>query len=49
MMSVRSLIGIGMCALVSLAGSTVVFAADAPAAAPAGTVQERLTALEAKN
>jgi hypothetical protein len=37
-----------MCALVSLAGSTVVFAADAPAAAPTGTVQERLTALEEK-
>jgi hypothetical protein len=44
MMSVRSLIGIGMCAVVSLVGSTVVFAADAPA----GTVQERLTALETK-
>jgi hypothetical protein len=49
-MSVRSRIGIGigMCAMVSLLGSNVVFAADAPAAAPTGTVQERLTALEAK-
>jgi hypothetical protein len=38
-----------MCALVSLLGSNVLFAADAPAAAaPTGTVQERLTALEAK-
>jgi hypothetical protein len=50
MMSVRSRIGIGigMCAMVSLLGSNVVFAADAPPAAPTGTVQERLTALEAK-
>jgi len=48
MISVRSLIGIGMCAVVSLVGSTVVFAADAPAAAPVGTVTERLTALEEK-
>jgi hypothetical protein len=39
-----------MCAAVSLVASTVVFGAEpaAPAAAPAGTVQERLTALEAK-
>jgi hypothetical protein len=34
--------------MVSLLGSNVVFAADAPAAAPTGSVQERLTALEAK-
>jgi Putative beta-barrel porin-2, OmpL-like. bbp2 len=47
MMSGRSLIGIGMCALVSLVGSTVVLGAE-PAAAPAGTVTERLTALEEK-
>ena len=45
---VRSLIGIGMCAMVSLVGSNTVFAADAPAAAPTGTVSERLTALEEK-
>jgi hypothetical protein len=36
-----------MCAVVSLVGSNVVFGAD-PAAAPVGTVTERLTALEAK-
>ncbi len=50
MISVRSRIGLGlgMCAMVSLLGSHVVFAADAPAAAPTGTVQERLTALETK-
>jgi hypothetical protein len=50
-MSVRSRIGIGigMCAMVSLLGSNVVFAADAPAAAPTGTVQERLDALEKKS
>jgi len=48
-MSARSRIGIGigMCALVSLVGSNVVFGAD-PAPAPVGTVQDRLTALEAK-
>jgi len=40
--------GIGMCAMVSLLGSNTVFAADEPAAAPTGTVQERLTALEEK-
>jgi len=48
MLPVRSLIGIGMCALVSLVGSNAVFAAAAPAAAPTGTVSERLTALEEK-
>jgi hypothetical protein len=47
MKSVRSLIGIGMCAVVSLVGSHAVFA-EAPAAEPTGTVQDRLTALEAK-
>ena len=47
MKSVRSLIGIGMCAVVSLVGSTVVFGAE-PEAAPVGTVAERLTALEEK-
>ena len=47
MNSVRSLIGIGMCAMVSLIGSNVVFGAE-PAAAPVGTVQERLDALEKK-
>ena len=49
-MSARSRIGIGigMCAMVSLLSINVVSAADAPAAAPTGTVQERLTALEAK-
>lgn len=54
MKSVHSIIGIGMCALVSLIGSNAAFAQAAPAApaapaaAPAGTVQERLTALEEK-
>ena len=48
MKSVHSIIGIGMCALVSLIGSNAAFAQAAPAAAPAGTVQERLTALEGK-
>ena len=50
MKSVRSLIGIGICAAVSLVASTVVFGEEpaAPAAAPTGTVQERLTALEGK-
>lgn len=51
-MSVRSLIGIGMCALVSLLGSHVVFAqgpASAPASSPAPTMQERLDALEKKS
>ena len=48
MKSVRSLIGIGICAAVSLIGSNAAFAQAAPAAAPAGTVQERLTALEEK-
>lgn len=48
MKSVHSMIGIGMCALVSLIGSNAAFAQAAPAAAPAGTVQERLTALEEK-
>ena len=48
-MSARSHIGIGigMCALVSLLGSNAVFGQE-PAAAPTGTVQERLTALEEK-
>lgn len=49
MKSVHNLIGLGMCAAVSLLGSNAVFAADAPAAAPTGTVQERLTALEEKS
>jgi hypothetical protein len=51
MKAVHSIIGIGMCALVSLIGSNAAFAQAAPAApaaAPAGTVQERLTALEEK-
>ena len=48
MISARSIIGLGMCAAVSLAGSNAAFAQAAPAAAPAGTVAERLTALEAK-
>ena len=48
MISVRSLIGIGMCALVSLLGSNSVFAQQ-PAAAPTGTVQERLDVLEKKS
>ena len=47
MISARSIIGLGMCAAVSLVGSNVVFGAD-PAAAPTGTVSERLTALEEK-
>ena len=44
----RSLLGIGMCALVLLLSSNAVFAQQAPAAAPTGTVQERLTELEKK-
>ena len=48
MISARSIIGLGMCAAVSLAGSNAAFAQAAPAAAPAGTVSERLTALEEK-
>jgi len=50
MISVRSLIGIGMCALVSLLGSNTVFA-QGPAAAPAptGTIQERVAELEKKS
>jgi hypothetical protein len=48
MISVRRLIGIGMCALVSLLGSNTVFA-QGPAAAPTGTVQERLAELEKKS
>jgi hypothetical protein len=50
MISVRSLIGIGMCALVSLLGSNTVFA-QGPAAAPAptGTLQERVAELEKKS
>ena len=51
-MSARSRIGIGlgMCAIASLLGSNAVLAQGpaAPAAAPTGTVQERLTALEEK-
>ena len=47
-MSRRSLIGIGMCALVLLLGSNAVFA-QGPAAAPTGTVQERLAELEKKS
>lgn len=51
MKPIRSLIGIGMCAMVSLVGSNVVFAQGpaAPAPAPVGTVQERLDALEKKS
>jgi hypothetical protein len=48
MMSGRSLIGIGMCALVSLLGSNTVFA-QGPAAAPTGTIQERVAELEKKS
>ncbi|MEC4890122.1 MAG: outer membrane beta-barrel protein [Nitrospira sp.] len=49
-MSVRSVIGIGMCAWVSLVGSHSVLAQVPPASAPAAgpTVQERLEALEKK-
>jgi hypothetical protein len=47
MISARSIIGIGVCAVISLVGSNVVFGAD-PSAAPVGTVAERLTALEEK-
>ncbi len=48
-MSVRSLIGIGMCALLSLAGGNSVFGqGPAPAPASTPTVQERLDALEKK-
>ena len=51
-MSARSRIGIGlgMCAIASLLGSNAVLAQGpaAPAAAPTGTVQERLSALEEK-
>ena len=48
MISVRSRIGIGMCALVLLLGSNTVFA-QGGAAAPTGTVQERLAELEKKS
>jgi putative OmpL-like beta-barrel porin-2 len=50
MISVRFLIGIAMCALVSLLGSNTVFA-QGPAAAPAptGTLQERVAELEKKS
>lgn len=49
-MSARSLIGIGMCALVSLLGNNSVFG-QVPAAAPAGgsSLQERVEALEKKS
>lgn len=47
-MSLRSLIGIGMCALVSLLGSQAALAQVAPPT-PAPTVQERLEALEKKS
>lgn len=47
-MSVRSLIGIGICVLVSLLGSQVALAQVAPPT-PAPTVQERLEALEKKS
>jgi len=48
-MSVRSLIGIGLCALVSLLGSNSVFGqVPAPAPASTPTVQERLDSLEKK-
>ena len=47
-MSVRSLIGIGMCAVVSLLGSQAALAQVAPPT-PAPTVQERLEALEKKS
>ena len=48
-MSVRSLIGIGLCALLSLLGGNTVFGQE-PASAPASTqtVQERLDSLEKK-
>ena len=46
-MSVRSLIGIGMCALVSLLGSQAALAQVAPPT-PTPSVQERLEALEKK-
>ena len=50
MKSVHSIIGIGMCALVSLLGSNVVFGqVPAPAPGPTGTVQERLDVLEKKS
>ena len=49
-MSVRSLMGIGICALGSLLGSHAVWAQVAPPApAPAPSVQERLEALEKKS
>ena len=47
-MSVRSLIGIGICAMISLLGSQVALAQVAPPT-PAPTVQERLEALEKKS
>ncbi|TKB35152.1 MAG: porin [Nitrospira sp.] len=47
-MSVRSLMGIGMCALVSLLGSQAALAQVVPPT-PAPTVQERLEALEKKS
>lgn len=47
-MSVRSLMGIGICAMISLLGSQAAFAQAAPTA-PAPSVQERLEALEKKS
>jgi hypothetical protein len=47
-MSVRSLVGIGICAMVSLLGSQAALAQVAPTA-PAPSVQERLEALEKKS
>ena len=49
-MSVRSLIGIGLCALLSLLGGNSVFAQEpAPAPVSTSTVQERLDVLEKKS
>jgi len=48
-MSVRSLIGIGLCALLSLPGGNLVFGEEpAPAQGSTQTVQERLDSLEKK-
>ncbi|NOT97097.1 MAG: outer membrane beta-barrel protein, partial [Nitrospira sp.] len=47
-MSVRSLMGIGICAIISLLGSQAALAQVAPPT-PAPTVQERLEALEKKS
>jgi len=48
-MSVRSLIGIGLCVLLSVLGGNSAFGQNSPSApAPTATVQERLDALEKK-